>query len=80
MIHALVMTTTNSKGKTVYEVLYHVSDDHPQAYGGAFGDGSFIARFRSKSAAEKFAAVNDAKVEECLNVPKRLIDRWSFMG
>jgi hypothetical protein len=30
----------------VFEILYHVSDDHPSAHGGPAGDGSFVMRFR----------------------------------
>lgn len=44
------------KTYTVFEVIYHVPDDSPQAYGGAAGDGSFIERFRKEPEALRFAA------------------------
>jgi len=71
-----------AKTYTVHEVVYH--DEHNQ-YGGAFGDGSFIARFRKLPAAEKFASARayygkPATVTTSTDVPKRLIDRWRFAG
>ena len=70
---------------TVFEVLYHVDDNHPMAHGGPAGDGSFIARFHNEAKAKAFAAKHEcygqpAKVSRCDNVPKRLVDRWSFQG
>ena len=70
------------KGITVYEVLYH---DDSRPYGGAAGDGSFIARFRKKDAAERFAKgrrcySGEATVDTLNDVPRRLVDRWSFQG
>lgn len=74
-----------SKGYTVFEVLYHVDDDHPMANGGPAGDGSFIARFRDEKKAESFASKHECygqpcKVSRCDNVPQRLVSRWSFQG
>jgi hypothetical protein len=40
------------KNVVIYEVLYH-ADNCP--YGGAMGDGSFIARFASEAKAKEFA-------------------------
>ena len=73
--HVLTITP---KGRDM--VLYHVDDDHPQAHGGAFGDGSFIARFRSRAEADRFARGKDyygkpATVRED-RAPRRLAQRW----
>ena len=70
---------------TVFEVLYHVDDDHSMAHGGPAGDGSFIARFRDEERARSFAARHEycgqpCKVSRCDNVPQRLVSRWSFQG
>lgn len=40
---------------TVFEVMWQVPDGHPQAYGGAGGDGTFIERFRQEDLAQAFA-------------------------
>ena len=74
-----------AKSNTVFEVVYHVDDDHPMANGGPAGDGSFIARFHDESRAKVFAARNTyygkpCDVSRCDNVPRRLIERWSFQG
>lgn len=68
---------------TVFSVLYHVDDDDPRAYGGAFGDGSFIARFRSEARAAAFARGRTyygrpAEVQREDNVPARILARWNF--
>jgi hypothetical protein len=67
---------------TCYCVLYHVADNHHQAGGGANGDGSFIARFRSERDAEIFASGKEyygkpAKVSRD-DVPKRIAQRWGM--
>jgi len=65
----------------VFEVLYSVGDDHPQAHGGAAGDGSFIFRSRSRREAEAFAREHahpyggPCEAREA-RVPARLADRW----
>ena len=74
--------TAPSKRQTVYAVLYH--DDRCPG-GGAYGDGSFIARFRSREKADKFAAEHHycgkpATVDVNENVPTRLLARWTFQG
>jgi|HubBroStandDraft_4_1064222.scaffolds.fasta_scaffold132054_4 hypothetical protein len=68
------------KTVTCYCVSYHVADDHPQAYGGAMGDGSFTARFRTERDAEDFARGKEyygkpARVSRD-EVPKRIAQRW----
>jgi hypothetical protein len=74
--------TTTRKGKTVYEVAYR---DDSRPYAGAAGDGTFIARFLKRKAADEFAASHwyysgPATVSVCEDGPKRLTDRLSFMG
>lgn len=65
--------------RTVYEVLYY----DPRAAGNA-GDSTHIARFRSKSAAERFAAgqscYGQPATAERVEVPARVADRWSYQG
>lgn len=71
------------KTYTIFEVLYR--NDNTQ-YGGAFGDGTYIARFKKRANADKFAAENQcygdgpATVQTVSDVPRRLIDRWVFSG
>jgi hypothetical protein len=70
-----------SKTIKVFEVLYH-SDNPRDAYAGAAGDGSFIARFRKRADAEAFARgkrcySGDASVSEC-DAPRRLAQRWGL--
>jgi hypothetical protein len=73
----------------VYEVAYQVPSDHPNAYAGAAGDGSYIARFRRKDDAESFADAKQAqgctglygapRVDVCaVDVPPRLAQRWGL--
>jgi len=63
----------------VYEVLFH-SDNPSQAYAGAFGDGSFIQRFRKEADAVRFAASHEYYGKPCtvggIDAPKRLAQRW----
>lgn len=71
------------KTYTVYEVIYHVADDSPQAYGGAAGDGSFIDRFKKESEAIAFAKCRNwygqrASVTKVDGVPRRLAQRWGL--
>ena len=66
---------------TVYEVLYAVSDSHPQAHGGAAGDGSFVYRTRNKLVAHAFAQRHrhpyGGKCEvSAVAAPRHLAARW----
>ena len=63
------------KTKIVFEVLYHVADDHPMAGGGPAADGSFVERFRKRADAERFASGGRslsaaAKTEVCCEARK----------
>ncbi len=64
----------------VYEVTYHVADDHVQSHGGAFGDGSFTFRTRDEKKANNFAethAYYGKKAEvRAIMAPRRLVSRW----
>lgn len=64
----------------VFEVIYHVEDDHPASHGGAAGDGSFIYRTKSERDANLFASgrtyYGKPAVAAPVDVPKRLARRW----
>lgn len=66
----------------VFEVLYHVPDDHPSAHGGAAGDGSFIFRTRDEAEATRFASNQryyGARVKvEAIDAPRKLAKRWGL--
>jgi len=69
---------------TVHSVMWH-SDSESDAYAGAAGDGSFIARFASRAAAEAFAVGRrcygqPATVATETDVPRRLAERWGLWG
>lgn len=68
------------KTKIVFEVLYHVADDHPMAGGGPAADGSFVERFRKRADAERFAKAKTfygkpSRVHEA-EVSAALARRW----
>lgn len=71
------MASRRNRTVKVYEVLY-VEAEGPA---GVAGDGSHVARFRSKSDAEQFAKGRTlwsgapAKVD-CVEAPLRLAERW----
>lgn len=65
---------------TVYEVMFHVADDHPQAHGGNAGDGSFCFRTGSKRDADAFAKTHDYYGKPCevhkSELPPRIANRY----
>ena len=72
------------KTMRVYEVLYSVSDESPLSHAGPAGDGTFIARFRSRQAAEQFAARHagpygqEKATVDVTDAPRRIAQRWGL--
>ena len=71
------MARRPEKTVKVYEVGYYAGDDGPS---GPCGDGIFIARFRDRRDAERFATgktmwAGPARVSE-VDAPVRLAQRW----
>lgn len=66
-----------AKSVKVFEVLYH---NHERPYAGAAGDGSFIERFRSESAAKSFSKgktyYGGAATVSMVEVPRHIAARW----
>jgi hypothetical protein len=67
----------STKTVKVFEVLYYAGDDGPD---GPAGDGSHIARFRSRQDAERFASgktyyAEPASVSE-VDATRKLAQRW----
>lgn len=67
----------------VYEVRHVVRDDDPGAHGGAAGDGSYIARFRSARDAKAFARGREGyggnpATADARDVPRYLAERWGL--
>jgi hypothetical protein len=65
----------------VYEV---VTDDPSNPFGGAAGDGSFVARFKNAKEAEYWASAHTHNGRACqvssCDVSRKLAARWSYFG
>ncbi len=64
----------------VFEVCYHVADNHALSHGGACGDGSFTFRTRDERKANQFAETHayygkKSEVHVAM-VPRKLASRW----